>query len=130
MQAISSSLIDGRRNFQEQPVRQLQPTSATTNPALSKTNLLAELDRAAQSAIDTILEAQGAANAMGAETRFELGGTARPASLPRRVSLPEMRRHKRNFLKLVTQNSYSSMQHAEDGQEMFLKFLQTAMEND
>ena len=125
-QAVCDSITSAKRAAAA-PVRSLQPTTATTNPNLSQTNLLAELDRAAQEVIDAIVQAQ--ANAEHASSPvIELGGLSAPVTLPRRMSLPEMRRQKRNFVKLSTQNSFSKLKHAGSGRQMFIDFLQDAVD--
>ena len=88
---------------------------ATSNPKLAQTNLLAELDGATQEVIDAIVEAQGHA--------IELEGLPMPTVFSRHMSLAEMRRQKRAFVKLATQNSFSKLQNVECSKAMFLDFL-------
>ena len=44
--------------------------------------------------------------------------------LSRAVTLPELRRHKRAFLKLATQNNWTRLQNARDARHMFVEYLQ------
>ena len=115
----------GGSALEMQPARSLQPTAATSNPSLSKTNLLAELDKTAQDVIGAILDAQ--ASDQAGSPVVEVAGLSQPFALRRRLSLPEMRRHKRGFVKLLTQNSYTKLQNAEQGRQMFVDFLQNAV---
>lgn len=102
----------------------LTPTSATTNPALSATNLLNEVDRATQGVITTIVDAQTAAAGGPAGTVF-FGPDVEPLVLQELVSVPELRRHKRAFMKLATQISSNRIQSAQDAQRMFVDYLQS-----
>ena len=45
-------------------------------------------------------------------------------ALSRAVNLPEMRRHKRAFIKLATQNNWTRLQNAQDARLMFVEYLQ------
>lgn len=105
----------------------LQPTSATTTTSLSHTNLLAELDRSAQEVIDVIFETQARSGPTNGPFVVELAGLAYPVTLPRHLSMPEMRRQKRAFVKLSTQNTYSRLSHTGSSKQMFIDFLQDAI---
>ena len=102
----------------------LVPTSATSNPALSATNLLHEVDKAAQEVIAAVNEAQSAA-AGGPAGQVTLGHSIQPLVLQEVVSMPELRRHKRAFIKLATQISNNRVQSAQDAKRMFADYLQT-----
>ena len=65
------------------------------------TNLQYEIDRAAQEVVERLWEAQAAAGS-GAAGRVELGDGQQPLELQRPVMLAELRRHKRAFMKLTT----------------------------
>lgn len=102
----------------------LVPTSATSNPALSATNLLHEVDKATQEVIAAVNDAQSAA-AGGSAGQVTLGPGIHPLVLQELVSMPELRRHKRAFLKLATQISNNRVQSAHDAKRMFADYLQT-----
>jgi len=106
-----------------QPVaKTLQPTCATTNPALLSTNLLHDLDRAAQAVIDAIVEAQSNAGGNAAGV-VNLGVAAGQLNLQRPVSLAELRRHKRSFLKLATKVTWARLQDVAGAQRLFVDHL-------
>ena len=109
-----------------QAAQRLEPTLATISPGISRTNLLAELDRATQQVIDAISEAQTGASAAGGPLTLAVPGLAQPVRLQRPLTLPEARRHKRAFMKLLTQNSYAKLQSTQQGQHMFAEYLQNA----
>lgn len=102
----------------------LVPTSATSNPALSATNLLHEVDKATQEVITAVSNAQSAA-AGGAAGQVALGPEIQPLVLQELVSMPELRRHKRAFIKLATQISNNRVSSAQDAKRMFADYLQT-----
>lgn len=102
----------------------LVPTSATSNPALSATNLLHEVDKAAQEVVTAVNDAQSAA-AGGPAGQVTLGPGIEPLVLQDLVSMPELRRHKRAFIKLATQISNNRVQSAHDAKRMFADYLQT-----
>lgn len=102
----------------------LVPTSATSNPALSATNLLHEVDKATQEVIAAVNDAQSAA-AGGSAGQVTLGPGIQPLVLQELVSMPELRRHKRAFLKLATQISNNRVQSAQDAKRMFADYLRT-----
>ncbi|KAK9819699.1 hypothetical protein WJX72_001375 [[Myrmecia] bisecta] len=107
--------------------RELKPTSATTNPALSATNLLYEIDKASQDVITRITEAQTQACG-GAAGRVDLGEGQDSLQLQRAVPLPELRRHKRAFIKLATQNAMSRVPDAATATRLFVNYLQEQLE--
>ena len=127
--------------------RELQPNLATAQEPIAATNLLAEVDRAAQDVISAVTRAQvlptlvwpvislgrmelrrhtrpqscaaltmtpqvaggspglfrQALAAGGPAGRVDLGADAAPLELVRSVGPAELRRHKRDFLRLATQ---------------------------
>ena len=103
--------------------RSLQPNLATTVPKRPGTDLLAEVDSATQAVIQAITEAQ-TAQAGQDSVLVQLGGEQH--TLDKRMTLAEMRRHKRTFLKLVTQNQFSRLSTAEGAALTFLQYLQSA----
>ena len=104
----------------------LVPTSATSNPALSATNLLHEVDKAAQEVITAVNDAQSSA-AGGPAGQVTLGPGVQPLVLQEVVSMPELRRHKRAFIKLATQISNNRVQSAQDAKRMFADYLQSTL---
>ncbi|KAF6252971.1 chromatin associated protein KTI12 [Scenedesmus sp. NREL 46B-D3] len=102
---------------------ELQPTIATTNPALLGTNVLHELDRAVQDVVSRILEVQQLAPAGGASgCMIDLGHAGR-LMLERHLPLAELRRHKRSFLKLATKVTFSRLQDPAAAQRMFVDYV-------
>ena len=47
--------------------------------------------------------------------------------LRRVVPLPQLRRHKRAFLKLVSQNSHSELRDSDAAIQLFVQYLQTIL---
>ena len=100
--------------------KQLQPTSATRNAVLSDTNLLTQVDSASQEVICLVTEAQ-AADASRDGVAVELDGLEH--RLPSRMTIAELRKHKRAFMKLVTQNTFSRLENAQGARLIFLEYL-------
>ncbi|KAL0035993.1 hypothetical protein WJX77_010483 [Trebouxia sp. C0004] len=105
---------------------ELVPTSATSNPFLSATNLLHDVDKAAQEVISAVNDAQTAA-AGGPAGHVSLGPSIDSLVLQEQVTMPELRRHKRAFLKLVTQIHNNRVQSPHDAKRMFADYLQTKL---
>ena len=105
---------------------ELVPTSATSNPALSATNLLHEVDKVAQEIVNAVSSAQTAA-AGGPAGQVALGPGIQPLVLQEQVTLPELRRHKRAFLKLATQIHNNRVPSAQDAKRMFADYLRTQL---
>lgn len=86
--------------------RQLQPSMATQNVRGGESNQLYDLDCATQEVVSALVEAQSEAGVVA-------GGAVRitkdlpPIYLDRLIGLPELRQHKRTFMKLATQASLS-----------------------
>lgn len=70
-------------------------------------------------------QSQVVAEAVGA---VELPATGKTIRLSKPVTLPELRRHKRAFLKLATQNNWIRLRDSEDAQGVFADFLQQNLE--
>ena len=87
-----------------QVVRVLQPSIATQSARFSEANSLYELDRATQEVINAVVEQQGLG---GAISRVTLGNELPPIEICRPVGLPELRRLRRTFVKLMGQASLS-----------------------
>lgn len=116
------------RGANEPPGRKLfslQPTVATQNARASETNSLYELDQATQEVISVLVEAQaqGLGGAMG---RVDVGEGIPLINMPRTVGLPELRRHRRTFIKLAGQTSLSGPApplDARSAKRMFADYL-------
>ena len=80
-----------------------------------------------QEIVKAIIDAQAAA---GGEAAGAVGfeGLAVRLQLDRHVGLPELRRHKRAFLKLATQNGWLRLRDAEGARLMFVEYLQENMQ--
>ena len=87
-----------------QVARVLQPSIATQSARFSEANSLYELDRATQEVINAVVEQQGLG---GAISRVTLGNELPPIEICRPVGLPELRRLRRTFVKLMGQASLS-----------------------
>lgn len=103
----------------------LQPTVATQHARASETNSLYELDRATQEVISALVEAQaqGLGGAMG---KVDVGKGVPLIDIQRVVGLPELRRHRRTFIKLTGQTSLSGPPPPSDAlstKRMFVDYL-------
>ncbi|CAN8293698.1 unnamed protein product [Cochlearia groenlandica] len=87
-----------------QDVRILQPSIATQAARFSESNSLYELDRATQEVINAVVEQQSLG---GAISRVTLGQELPPIEICRPIGLPELRRLRRTFVKLMGQASLS-----------------------
>ena len=111
--------------------KELQPTSATRNATLSDTNLLTQVDSASQEVIRLVTDAQNAEPSSsgvgftGVGVELEMDGQSH--RLPCRMSIAELRKHKRAFMKLVTQNTFSRLENAQGAKLMFLEYLCTSL---
>jgi protein KTI12 len=77
----------------------------------------------AQEILAAIVSAQTAVGGEAAGVvSFE--GFEEQLHLYRPVNLPELRRHKRAFLKLATQNNWLRVRDAESARHMFIEYLQ------
>jgi protein KTI12 len=103
----------------------LVPNMATTRASLTATNLLYEIDRGAQRVIEKVSAAQSAAGYGNPPGIIDLGVTGmKPVKFERPVLLPELRRYKRMFLKLATNQSVNrSMPDPEAAKRMFAEYL-------
>ena len=126
VQAIAASLLD---NKPAQAIKvattsaELQPTSATSNPELLGTNLLHAIDAAVQEVVAAIMAAQSQQQPDAAGClHIDLPGCAEPLTLQRRVTLPELRSAKRQFIKSAMHTS-SRLQDASSAKGMFTDFL-------
>lgn len=86
------------------------------------TNLLHDIDRATQDISDRVVEAQSAAGS-GAPGVIRFGSELPTLNLQRHISVSELRRHKRMFLRLVTSNSFNKLSHASAAPRLFINYL-------
>ncbi|PNH08860.1 Protein KTI12, partial [Tetrabaena socialis] len=137
--AIVRAMTEEQANTQTRVAKDLTPTMATTTAALSATNTLQEIDQAAQDVVNAIIEAQAAAMCGAASlVRFACApagttgasGTGTTSSTPplelelrRHVTLAELRRHKRSFLKLATKITFARLHDAAAARRMFVDYL-------
>ncbi|KAG7672196.1 hypothetical protein KSW81_005078 [Nannochloris sp. 'desiccata'] len=123
--------------------KDLKSNLATATNNLSATNLLHEIDKATQSVLDKITEAQAAAGSgppgyihfNNDKIKNDLGGDGsrsefeiRPLHVPRQIPLPELRRHKRMFLKLTTNNIFNRVKDVHIAKKMFVDYLRDQIE--
>ncbi|KAF2620862.1 hypothetical protein F2Q68_00040756, partial [Brassica cretica] len=107
-----------------QDVRVLQPSIATQSARFSEANSLYELDRATQEVINAVVEQQGLG---GAISRVTLGNELPPIEICRPVGLPELRRLRRTFVKLMGQASLSGPPlptDADNAKRRFVDYLE------
>lgn len=105
------------------PHKALQPTLATTNPALLGTNVLQAIDHALQEVVEAIMCAQeAAAGGAAGIVRLASGGRA-VLQLDQPVSIAELRRHKRAMIKLATKVTFTRISDAATVQRMFVDYL-------
>jgi tRNA uridine 5-carbamoylmethylation protein Kti12 len=86
------------------------------------TNLLNEIDCAAQKVVDTICEAQVAAGS-GSVGVVRFGESLPTLNLQRSVPLQELRRWKRSFMKLATRTHFNKLTDAKYVEQMFIHYL-------
>ncbi len=109
--------------------RALAPARATDAPAQAATNLLHELDAAAQGVVDAVMAAQAAAGGGGDGPRaLALPGGGAPLRLRRPVGLPELGRHKRAFLRLLADDARRRPRDARAAAAEFVEFLRGQLE--
>lgn len=108
----------------------LKPLCSTCCPCLqarlSDTNLLYELDRATQEIVSALVEAQ----ANGPPRLVEVGDGVPPIRIERMLGLPELRRYKRTFLKLASQNQGSPPPDSLTVKKMFVDYINREMASD
>lgn len=80
-----------------------------------------------QDVVGAVVEAQSRAGGE-ATVVVEIAGVTHRLSLQRAVMLPELRRHKRAFLKLATQNNWIRLREAADARCFFVEYLQNNLE--
>ncbi|GAX74904.1 hypothetical protein CEUSTIGMA_g2350.t1 [Chlamydomonas eustigma] len=114
--------VAGTAGMVLQQQAQLKPTFATSGVQMFGTNTLHEIDKATQEVVNTINEAQMAAAGSGPGiVRFTSG--LQPLRLDQTVTLAELRRHKRAFLKLATKILFARLQDKDTAARMFIDYL-------
>ncbi|CAH9115051.1 unnamed protein product [Cuscuta europaea] len=112
-------------------VKILQPTIATQSARASEANSLYEMDKATQEVINAIVEAQS--SALGGSINGVFIGTGLPSvDISKHVSLPELRRLRRTFIKLTGQTSLSGPPPPSDAcssKRMFVDYLNRELGN-
>ncbi|KAJ7548516.1 hypothetical protein O6H91_07G014800 [Diphasiastrum complanatum] len=106
--------------------RVLQPTIATQNVRVPDTNSLYELDRATQEVINALVDAQNELGVDAGIRSVSVGEGLPLISLYRTVGLPELRRHRRTFVRITGQSSLSGPPPPSDAlsaKRMFADFL-------
>lgn len=105
----------------------LSPTVATSMPVASSTNLLSDIDCAAQSVLRRITEAQQHAGGAAGHVSFDTEGCG-SLNLSSTVTLPELRKHKRTFMRLATQNAFAQIHSPEMATQLFVTYLQSKLD--
>lgn len=103
--------------------KELAPSIATEGGTTAATNLLYEIDKATQSVIDQISEAQVAAGGGPAGTVPFTEEGIKPMLISRQVTFPELRRHKRSFMKLATNLTFNRVSDPATAKRMFVDYL-------
>lgn len=102
--------------------RDLQPTVATSNAALLGTNTLHEIESAAQDVVSRISEAQAAAGCL-APGPVAVGDGLALLDVCQDITLADLRRLKRSFMKLATKITFSRLQSADAARRLFVDYL-------
>ncbi|KZV50236.1 hypothetical protein F511_03190 [Dorcoceras hygrometricum] len=132
----SSAIVDAvtyltkKVDSKTRDVKVLQPTIATQSARLTEANSLYELDRATQEITNTIVEAQSRAIG-GPLNGVSLGPGLPNVNISRPVSLPELRRLRRTFIKLTGQSSLSGPpppSDADSAKRLFVDYLNREFE--
>lgn len=127
----SSAIVDAftyltkKLDSKTRDVKVLQPTIATQGARLTEANSLYELDRATQEITNMIVEAQSQAIG-GPLNGVSLGPGLPNLNISRPVSLPELRRLRRTFIKLTGQSSLSGPpppSDADSAKRLFVDYL-------
>ncbi|KAF5842848.1 chromatin associated protein KTI12-domain-containing protein [Dunaliella salina] len=107
----------------------LTPSHATSNQTMLGTNLLHDIDQAAQDVIEHIVDAQACA-AGGAAGRVDCGNGSSShrggdylIHLDQPLTHAELRRHKRAFLKLATKVTFARLQDGDAAKRTFVDYL-------
>lgn len=101
----------------------LQPTIATSSQVLSSTNLLHDVDKELQAVVKEIMEAQTLAGGSAAGI-ITFGPDMPILNATRPLSVVELRRYKRMFLKLATNNTYErTLTNASQVRPLFVTYV-------
>jgi protein KTI12 len=105
----------------------LTPSFATNSTPLLSTNTLHELDQALQDVIDKVSLAQqpGLPSSVSIYVKFMDDSSAALPSLQlhQPVSIAELRRHKRSFMKLATKVLFARLSDSSRAKLMFIEYL-------
>ncbi|XP_073279241.1 protein KTI12 homolog [Primulina huaijiensis] len=127
----SSAIVDAvtyltkKVDSKTRDVKVLQPTIATQGARLTEANSLYELDRATQEITNMIVDAQSRAIG-GPLNGVSLGPGLPNLNISRPVSLPDLRRLRRTFIKLTGQSSLSGPpppSDADSAKRLFVDYL-------
>jgi len=112
----------------------LTPSFATNSTPLLSTNTLHEMDSALQEVVDKISQAQSGASASSGAVIVKFGGDPNADDLPslqlhQEVSIAELRRHKRSFMKLATKVLFARLTDSSRAKLMFIEYLSDNISN-
>lgn len=114
---ITSLSVIGNFNWPCFVRHDLDPTKLN-----AATNFLHEIDRRAQTIVERFAKIQSDAGA-GAVGLVNLSEDSRPLFIERTVSLQELRRLKRSFLRLVTKTYFNKLPDVQAADNLFIDFL-------
>ncbi|GAQ82857.1 RNA polymerase II elongator associated protein [Klebsormidium nitens] len=116
---IVEAMVGEQKTATGRVSKTLKPTIATQNARMSDTNLLYELDRATQEILSALVEAQ----ANGPSGSMTVGEGLPPVHVERLINLPELRRYKRTFIKLASQNMGAAPHDTLTAKRMFVDYI-------
>lgn len=101
----------------------LKPTMATNKPELSQTNMLHDIDKEMQAVVKQIVQVQ--TDAGGSAPGIIRFGVDMPIlNAIRPLSIAELRRYKRMFLKMVTNNTFQrNFERADQVRPLFIQYI-------
>jgi protein KTI12 len=101
----------------------LQPTMATNKTELSQTNMLHDIDKELQTVLKDIIQAQTDAGG-SAPGIIRFGEDMPILNATRPVTVAELRRYKRMFLKMVTNNTFQrNFESASQLRPLFIQYV-------
>eukprot|EP01025_Chloroclados_australasicus_P068105 TRINITY_DN9449_c0_g1_i2.p1 TRINITY_DN9449_c0_g1~~TRINITY_DN9449_c0_g1_i2.p1 ORF type:complete len:292 (-),score=14.15 TRINITY_DN9449_c0_g1_i2:358-1233(-) len=119
--------ITGSSGMKSIKNKNLAPNIATKTTQLSNTDTLGEIDRAAQEIVDMIAQQQNQSQGIGSQV-ICFGQDLPQLRVSSTLSLLELRRHKRAFMKLATQIVYTKLKDAQSAKRVFIEHLQHSIE--
>ncbi|GMH43239.1 hypothetical protein BSKO_11161 [Bryopsis sp. KO-2023] len=125
--AVNAILGINDQNSRGSIARNLTPTLATVNASLSATNTQYEIDKAAQTVLDEVVRAQSEAGGEAAGI-VEFEKELPTLRLDRHVTVAELRRLKRGFLKLATQIQRSRVTDSQSAKRLFIGYLENGIQ--